>query len=255
MALSQLLRDLNRNAHPDREPEVFFSMTTSAAEVLTVANARFGFGFDVGGTFTDIVVRDASGAVRRHTRRSRRRTIRDRPRQAGPPVRRRGAVGPRSSGGVHGTTLVTNALIERRARTPALVTTSGFRDVLEMRTRDALRHLRPAHHAAGAARAAPPAARGGRARRCRRAACSALDAASSRRSGDASRGRRRGRRASVSCTPTATRARAAGRRVAREHSPSWRCRSRPRWPRRSASTSARRRPSRNAYVQPLVSAT
>jgi|RhiMetdeSRZDD1v2_1073273.scaffolds.fasta_scaffold1534292_2 hypothetical protein len=23
MALSQLLRDLNRNAHPDREPEVF----------------------------------------------------------------------------------------------------------------------------------------------------------------------------------------------------------------------------------------
>lgn len=34
---------------------------------------------------------------------------------------------------VHGTTLVTNALIERRGAKTALVTTAGFRDVLEMR--------------------------------------------------------------------------------------------------------------------------
>src|SRR5690606_19793355 len=35
---------------------------------------------------------------------------------------------------IHGTTLATNALIERRGAKTAFVTTEGFRDVLEMRT-------------------------------------------------------------------------------------------------------------------------
>ena len=35
---------------------------------------------------------------------------------------------------IHGTTLATNALIERRGARTALVTTEGFRDVIEMRT-------------------------------------------------------------------------------------------------------------------------
>jgi len=35
---------------------------------------------------------------------------------------------------IHGTTLATNALIERRGASTAFVTTSGFRDVIEMRT-------------------------------------------------------------------------------------------------------------------------
>ena len=35
---------------------------------------------------------------------------------------------------IHGTTLATNALIERRGAKTALITTSGFRDVIEMRT-------------------------------------------------------------------------------------------------------------------------
>ena len=35
---------------------------------------------------------------------------------------------------VHGTTLATNALIERRGARTALITTEGFRDVIEMRT-------------------------------------------------------------------------------------------------------------------------
>ncbi len=35
---------------------------------------------------------------------------------------------------IHGTTLATNALIERRGARTAFVTTEGFRDVLEMRT-------------------------------------------------------------------------------------------------------------------------
>ena len=35
---------------------------------------------------------------------------------------------------IHGTTLATNALIERSGAKTALITTSGFRDVIEMRT-------------------------------------------------------------------------------------------------------------------------
>src|SRR6185295_8134716 len=35
---------------------------------------------------------------------------------------------------VHGTTLVTNAIIERRGTLPGLITTRGFRDSLEMGT-------------------------------------------------------------------------------------------------------------------------
>src|SRR5262245_54447441 len=35
---------------------------------------------------------------------------------------------------VHGTTLATNAIIERKSATTALLTTRGFRDVLETRT-------------------------------------------------------------------------------------------------------------------------
>ena len=35
---------------------------------------------------------------------------------------------------IHGTTLATNALIERRGAKTAFITTQGFRDVIEMRT-------------------------------------------------------------------------------------------------------------------------
>ena len=35
---------------------------------------------------------------------------------------------------IHGTTLATNSLIERRGADTAFITTSGFRDVIEMRT-------------------------------------------------------------------------------------------------------------------------
>ena len=35
---------------------------------------------------------------------------------------------------IHGTTLATNSLIERKGAKTALITTEGFRDVIEMRT-------------------------------------------------------------------------------------------------------------------------
>jgi N-methylhydantoinase A len=90
-------------------------------------------GVDVGGTFTDLFLFDeATGAVR-----------------VGkvPSTRGREADGfaagiaglaplPEIAAIVHGTTVGTNALLERKGARAGLITTRGFRDVLEMRRRD-----------------------------------------------------------------------------------------------------------------------
>lgn len=97
--------------------------------------ARFRFGFDIGGTFTDFVLIDtATGAVRTYKTLT---TPRDPSRAVVEGWRAlTGApdVGPAAVElAVHGTTLITNALIEREGAVTGLVTTKGFRDVLEMR--------------------------------------------------------------------------------------------------------------------------
>ncbi|HBY46878.1 MAG TPA: methylhydantoinase, partial [Chloroflexi bacterium] len=90
--------------------------------------------FDVGGTFTDFVAIDtATGAVA-----ARHKVLTN----ARYPARGvvRGWQEMASAGldatsvhfAVHSTTLVTNALIERKGATTALVTTRGFRDILEL---------------------------------------------------------------------------------------------------------------------------
>jgi N-methylhydantoinase A/oxoprolinase/acetone carboxylase beta subunit len=103
----------------------------------TAANGRgphYRLGFDIGGTFTDFVIVDErSGAVASHKV----LTSADDPSRAvmqglGELL---GAVGGRANElaiAIHGTTLITNALIERKGASTALVTTEGFRDVLEM---------------------------------------------------------------------------------------------------------------------------
>ena len=142
---------------------------------------------------------------------------------------------------VHGTTLITNALIERKGAVTGLVTTQGFRDVLEIAQGDALRHLRSPDRAPGAARAAPPAPRGRRARGGgRRGPRAARRRASSTQSRRRSRPRRRGRRRRLPALLSQPSARAGRRRLAAEHLPGVArlalvARSR----RRSASTSAR----------------
>src|SRR5919202_4041032 len=94
-------------------------------------------GVDVGGTFTDVVRRTAGGRV----------TVRKL--LSTPPEYERAVVGavqdvarPERDGDgdgdgvvdiVHGTTVATNAVLERRGSRVALVTTEGFRDVLELR--------------------------------------------------------------------------------------------------------------------------
>ena len=88
---------------------------------------------DIGGTFTDVVTETPEGmsSVKVLTTQSAPQTA------ALDGVERLLAKLNKSYGDisdvVHGTTLATNALIERRGARTALVTTAGFRDVLEMR--------------------------------------------------------------------------------------------------------------------------
>ena len=89
-------------------------------------------GVDVGGTFTDVILHEAAGASG-CTSCSRRR------RATTGPSSRPSPGSPATSGGsgvaevVHGTTVATNAVLERRGAQTALVTTEHFRDVLELR--------------------------------------------------------------------------------------------------------------------------
>jgi N-methylhydantoinase A len=82
---------------------------------------------DVGGTFTDIAVWDSDRqAVTIHKL----LTTPDDPTRA--IVDGLGIVGMDNDALIHATTLVTNALIERRGAVTGLVTTEGYRDVLEI---------------------------------------------------------------------------------------------------------------------------
>ena len=90
-------------------------------------------GVDVGGTFTDLFLYDeAAGSFRTAKVPSQRGDeavgFLDGLRCVGP-VAELGSV-------VHGTTVGTNALLERKGARVGLITTRGFRDVLEMRRRD-----------------------------------------------------------------------------------------------------------------------
>lgn len=94
--------------------------------------AAWCIGVDIGGTFTDVVLwRDGA----REMRREKLLTTPDDPSRAViEGVRRaldhQGITAAELGTVVHGTTLVANALIERRGVTTGLVTTRGFRDVL-----------------------------------------------------------------------------------------------------------------------------
>jgi N-methylhydantoinase A len=98
----------------------------------TPRNCRVGV--DIGGTFTDIAL-DLDGALRST------KVLTDYAAPERAILKGLKAVAEMAGIGlseinflIHGTTLATNALIERRGAKTAFVTTQGFRDVLEMRT-------------------------------------------------------------------------------------------------------------------------
>ena len=119
-------------------------------------------GLDIGGTFTDFVLHHG-GRISLYKCLTTPQDPSDRGAR-GPGRADRGrpaSRSPTSSEIVHGTTLVTNAIIERRGARLGLLTTQGFRDSLEMGTEqryDIYDLFLELPRAAGAA--APPA--GGR---------------------------------------------------------------------------------------------
>lgn len=84
-------------------------------------------GVDTGGTFTDFVWLDADGRFRIHKQ----LTTPDDPSEAILAGVASLAL-PQTAAVVHGTTVATNALLERRGARTALITTQGFADVLEI---------------------------------------------------------------------------------------------------------------------------
>src|SRR5215831_2270989 len=93
--------------------------------------AGYRIGFDVGGTFTDFVLQEPGGRI--HT--AKRLTTYPDPSAAcldGLAALVAGATPGWAAlaEAVHGTTLASNLVIERKGRRVALVTTAGFRDVL-----------------------------------------------------------------------------------------------------------------------------
>ena len=99
-----------------------------------MSGQAINLGVDIGGTFTDVVLenRDQIWSTKVLT------TIgapEDAILEGIAKVCETSGVSPAQFGRIiHGTTLATNALIERRGAKTALVTTKGFRDVIEMRT-------------------------------------------------------------------------------------------------------------------------
>ena len=97
------------------------------------------FGIDIGGTFTDIVyyqppqVGETGGVLRVHK-------VPSTPRNPAEGLLRGvadlDAEGAREATIIHGSTVATNALLERRGARAALVTTEGFADVLEIGRQD-----------------------------------------------------------------------------------------------------------------------
>jgi len=101
---------------------------------MTDGQARYRIGFDIGGTFTDFILRDSARdrlwlhkvlTTPHDPSVAAMQGLDEIAAQSGIPLSDVGEI-------VHGTTLVTNTVIERTGARLGLITTSGFRDILEM---------------------------------------------------------------------------------------------------------------------------
>ena len=99
-----------------------------------MSNPNIRVGVDIGGTFTDVALQHpgglSTGKVLTNYSQPEQAILDGIERAAGAAGIPLGEIGQV----IHGTTLVTNALIERRGAKLAFITTEGFRDVVEMRS-------------------------------------------------------------------------------------------------------------------------
>jgi N-methylhydantoinase A len=109
-------------------------VTQASSSAVPTGDGGSIVGVDVGGTFTDLFYIEGGD--------SRPRIVKVPSTTPDPSVgvidalRRAGIDGSELKQFLHGTTIATNALIERRGARCALLTTTGFRDVLELGRRD-----------------------------------------------------------------------------------------------------------------------
>jgi N-methylhydantoinase A len=109
-----------------------------------MSHDRYHIGIDVGGTFTDLVVCDRTdGSLSLHKVPT---TPHDIAAGISMGLAKSGAPASEVAEIAHGTTVATNALLERKGARTGLLTTSGFRDLLELRDggRRPLRGWQPA---------------------------------------------------------------------------------------------------------------
>ncbi|MFE7416254.1 hydantoinase/oxoprolinase family protein [Rhodococcus sp. NPDC057529] len=93
----------------------------------------FRIGVDIGGTFTDLYAWDESSPTASGVRTAKVLSTPHDPSVGVLNALREAGIAPAEiSTFIHGTTIATNALIERKYPEPALITTTGFRDVLEI---------------------------------------------------------------------------------------------------------------------------
>jgi len=99
-----------------------------------MTSKKYAVGVDVGGTFTDIFVLDQDTGQVEITKTP--STLDDQSRGLVEGIASKIDDFSMISAVVHGTTTGTNALLERKGAMTGIITTEGFRDVLEMRRRD-----------------------------------------------------------------------------------------------------------------------
>lgn len=115
------------------------SSTAAATSAAVPGSVRWRLAVDVGGTFTDVALEAAGGGGSDGVRRATAKVLTTPHAPAdgvfegvGAALREAGAAPGDVGLVIHGTTLATNALIERTGAKTALLTTRGFRDSVEM---------------------------------------------------------------------------------------------------------------------------
>jgi N-methylhydantoinase A len=100
----------------------------------TIAPSRaVDIAVDIGGTFTDIVCREAGGAMHVFKLPTTRGDPSDAVIKSVAELRERWGIDPAAVARfAHGTTVATNAVLERKGSIIGLITTEGFRDVIEI---------------------------------------------------------------------------------------------------------------------------
>jgi len=95
----------------------------------------YSLAVDIGGTFTDVVLRHSSGVLTVDKVLTTHHDLLEGFFAGVGNALKVAKIGPRDVDGVvvHATTIVTNALIERKGPPTALLVTEGFRDVLHIR--------------------------------------------------------------------------------------------------------------------------